>query len=577
VFRLCCLFCARKGPGFRSGTFFWLIAAALLQKGEARDYTVVTPLDVQVNNLPVEYGGLAWFSGTDNTHGYELWVSDGTPSGTRILKDIYPGPESSAPSHLAAFGTKLLFFARTEEFGDELWISDGSPEGTTMVRDINPGIRGSLDAISSGFQQLGDQMLFSADDGVHGNAIWSTDGTESGTVLIKDLYTGPESSNWNFMYPSLFRDRIFFSADDGVHGRELWITDGSTEGTFLFKDIAPGLEGSHVKAFTILDDLLFFEASDGVHNIELWRSDGTVEGTCMVKDIRPGEWGSILGALHVHEGKLYFSADDGVHGWELWCSDGTEAGTALVRDVLPGPDSSFPNSFSTFSGLMYFSASLGDANYRYRLPWFSDGTSEGSRALLTERSQLELLYFSYGVLEDFIYFWRIGEDRRYTLWASDGSPSGTAVVHRNPIVCESCENRDLYRCLPSEFRKINGKLYFFLNENWSMYSPAWGVLQCISLEDRIFQRGDANDDGVMNISDGIHILEWLFEEAAIGCVAAADLNQDSQGDLADVVYLLNFLFREGPAPGQPTGGCGPLNWPGDHIATCNESLLSCAE
>ena len=33
----------------------------------------------------------------------------------------------------------------------------------------------------------------------------------------------------------------FFSADDGVHGDELWVTDGNEAGTHLVKDINPGL------------------------------------------------------------------------------------------------------------------------------------------------------------------------------------------------------------------------------------------------------------------------------------------------------------------------------------------------
>jgi ELWxxDGT repeat protein len=83
---------------------------------------------------------------------------------------------------------------------------------------------------------------------------------------------------------------LFFSVDDGVFGRGLWKSDGSEGGTVLVKDIFPG--GSSLpEALTNVSGTLLFTADDGVHARELWKSDGTGVGTVLVKDIEPGGGG----------------------------------------------------------------------------------------------------------------------------------------------------------------------------------------------------------------------------------------------------------------------------------------------
>ncbi len=71
-----------------------------------------------------------------------------------------------------------------------------------------------------------------------------------------------------------------------------------------------------------------------------------------------------------------------------------------------------------------------------------------------------------------------------------------------------------------------------------------------------FSRGNANDDGKINIADPIYIINQLFRSGPEAlCPDASDANDDGMVDAADAVYLINYQFTGGPAPSAPTT-CG---------------------
>ena len=87
-------------------------------------------------------------------HGQELWESDGTAAGTKMVKDLNPGPAGSLSPNDTDSGAilktpsrwsmeRLLQLPTTKPIGRELWKSDGTADGTTLVDDIDPAAASS--------------------------------------------------------------------------------------------------------------------------------------------------------------------------------------------------------------------------------------------------------------------------------------------------------------------------------------------------------------------------------------------------------------------------------------------------
>lgn len=352
--------------------------------------------------------------------------------------DITSGSGNSSPTYLTSYQGKVYFWATTPANGTELYVSDGTPAGTQLLKDIVPGPGSSY---PNSFIECNNLLFFSANDSVHGTELWVTDGTGAGTQMLTDANTGTASGSPYYMTP--FNNKLYYSTADATHGTELWVTDGTSAGTSLLKDINPGVDGGQpegykgsaqrgiINQFNEYNGALYFRANDGVHGSELWRTDGTSAGTVMVTEILPGPSGGRPYCMTPYNGKMIMGATDSIHSYELWISDGTPAGTSLLKDIYPGLAYSEPGAYSGFIELnnkLYFMAAADNAGYEL---WSTDGTTVGTTQVADILAGPGSSFAGqYGIIPwgGKLYFAANDSINGSQLWTSDGTAAGTSLV-----------------------------------------------------------------------------------------------------------------------------------------------------
>lgn len=185
----------------------------------------------------------------------EIWSSDGTNT-QRVVSSVVLGTNHSALEELTVVGNTLFFHMDDRRgLGDELWRSDGTEGGTRMVADLQEG---SGDSAPKSLVAVGGTLFFMANDGHSGRELWKTEELGTGVQLVKDFYPrvgdAPEEA-----ILALGPGALLVSANNDVNGQELWkVNRGGAE---QLTDIISGSVGSSPRDMTIAGGRLFFSAA----------------------------------------------------------------------------------------------------------------------------------------------------------------------------------------------------------------------------------------------------------------------------------------------------------------------------
>ncbi|MDQ1858399.1 T9SS type A sorting domain-containing protein [Chryseobacterium sp. WLY505] len=248
----------------------------------------------------------------------QLWVTDGTIAGTSKVKDL--NFEFSVAAS-AAVGNNIFFYQH-----NELWSYNTVTDTLQLLKTFQ--YSGDVKMYT-----MNNTLFLAADDGIHGKEIWKSDGTVAGTSLLKDIVPNAGGSINGDFKALIFQNKLYFVVNlgTGTAGYELYSTDGTEAGTVSIKSVGyPQLEGAAA------DNYFVFTGFDATNGYEPWVSDGTTSGTYLLKNLMPGATSSMAMKKFVkYNNKIFFeSSANGVnsgYGNYIWETDGTEAGTVLFN------------------------------------------------------------------------------------------------------------------------------------------------------------------------------------------------------------------------------------------------------
>ncbi|WP_304238417.1 hypothetical protein [Jiulongibacter sediminis] len=515
---------------------------------------------------PTLIDNILYFGASHPSYGQELYRTDGAPGSTVLVKDITPGTLGSGPTNFYKGNDGVIrFFARDDNIasGYKLFKTDGTESGTQLIfnsitdfSNLWPFSPVSLNeytfisdfsgryyshnentnVLTDLFNKVIDRknhiyfngkVLILLSEPTTGNnhkyELWETDGTPSGTNLVKEIIAEMGWSSVAKMWANsngIFIELV--TAESPTHQGKVhyFFSDGTLAGTQeLSINSMRVLSGTRNKAVGIIDNHLVLNDHYTSKGFEWLKTEG-LSPVQLISDNSIAPFSSAPSSFFLNGDKVSFIASDNFYGKELWQTDGTTAGTILkhnwvnynsnftngnipyssIIDFLApvpggyyfvhpteqklykynnvsesstevlsnvytfaccGPNAAYTHSMSSFGNNLLFSNSDGTGFE----PWFSDGTPSGTYMLTDANaggSSYPILFTQ--VTSNLAYFLT---EYPKAFWKTDGTPSGTQIV--------SYLSSSIYFNSQQKPQVRNGKAYFTGHNSSTWQYETWVV------------------------------------------------------------------------------------------------------
>ncbi|MBL7938589.1 MAG: hypothetical protein JNL43_04440 [Flavobacteriales bacterium] len=247
----------------------------------------------------------------------ELYVTDGTAIGSKLVKDIWPGANSGHPKNLTVIGEKLYFTAESKVAGvRELWVSDGTSIGTKFVAKLGkteisgPMLRLKPDSPKFYFvTNVGGSSL----DPTSKSGLWESDGTTAGTRQLT-FSTAPSGF---FQLLPMQDGKVRLFANDPANVRSIYyVTPGATASAPWSSTVVQYIpQGQPTNPMALVNGKIFYAVGD-----KMWAWSNT--GFAQVRPTNTQSSWSIdinqTGSWVVNSDWLYFIANANGGGKELY-------------------------------------------------------------------------------------------------------------------------------------------------------------------------------------------------------------------------------------------------------------------